>query len=155
MEVDGIEDQDSIIQLNEPIQEPTEQIHTFQIFIKATKRKGDKSEFTRANITSILLQAFQQSEPDTFLILPTTTQHRKKIFSSIDTHKTDMKSQDKRWLDFLLHTNEDRNFFGNLYFTSSNKYSTIKKKMQTKQSLQKIFRITTTLNNIDTRVPQK
>jgi hypothetical protein len=106
---------------------PTKQQHTFQVFIGTTKRNVDNSGFTRASIIYIQLQAFQLSNPDTYLILPKTTLNQKNMISIIDTHKKDIKSSDHRKLEFLLHTNTEGNVFGNFHFRSSTKYSTIKK----------------------------
>jgi hypothetical protein len=103
-------------------------INTYQVFIKATNSTRSKEEFSRLNVISIILEAFQLSDPSVLVILPSTPQHQPQQFHVIDMNLK--KTPQYRRLENQLHVNNSGNLFGTITFTSDIKYSTIKNHYQ-------------------------
>jgi hypothetical protein len=67
---------------NKPV--PHNPINTYQVFIKAANSTRSKEGFSRLNVISIILEAFQLSDPSVLFILPSTLQHQRQQFHVID-----------------------------------------------------------------------
>jgi hypothetical protein len=93
---------------------------------------------------------FQQSDPKT-IILTYGIDHQQKFFRKIDP--TQKITNNYRRLEHCLQINSNGGIFGNIIVASNTKYSTLKKDHQTRQNLQQFFKITTTLNSNNAKVP--
>jgi hypothetical protein len=120
--------------------------HTCRILIKAYANEKERDDFNRLQVLQIVLKALQKSDPVTGLIIPSDDQFHTRVYTNINPESKNKKEYEK--IEQLLHFSGNNIIQGTIQVTTNTIYSTIKKNLETRKTLQEKFPITLYRNNI-------
>jgi hypothetical protein len=131
-------------------QTPVNTENNYHIYMKVSAKQSEAS-FSRLNVIQIILEAFQDADPSTILVIPSTTYQQERTFTNIDPTHTNRHMYDQ--LEQQLYTTTSGHICGTLLFNSTISYSKIKKNASTRRKLQSTFKYFIVLNTIQASHP--